>query len=185
MNDCLLFLDFDNTLVHTMLPNNEQQADMWLDLYGQYWEGAKFELNDGWYVSFVRHWSDNIIRYFQNKLTKDNVCILSWGTSEYVKTSVGALGLDIPTQNIYAREDISTTNVPRFNDKNMVLVDNEPYLFHIEDRVNKIKFLKNLPPHKFVKVSSFNVNYLEDDSNVNEIIENIETSFNNKPETYI
>lgn len=175
----VLVLDFDETLASSMYASNEKHADELLERYGQYWNGVKFRLpNDGWYVSFIRSWSKELISYQQAILGLNNVCILSWGTNDYVLRAAHLLDLGIPAQNTFTREDIGYT-VPRFENKNNVLVDNETYSYHQSGHQNKVNFLYGLEPEKLVQVTDFDVRYFQEglDITLEELIKKIEIAF--------
>jgi hypothetical protein len=180
----VLVLDFDETLASSMYASNEKHADELLETYGQYWHGVKFQLpNDGWYVSFIRSWSKELISYFQMTLGLDNICILSWGTNDYVLRAAHLLDLGISPQNTFTREDIGYT-VPRFENKNNVLVDNENYSYHRGGYHNKVNFLYGLEPEKLVQVTNFDVRYFQEglDITLEELIKKIETAFDYEAE---
>lgn len=173
-----------------MYASSEAHADQLLETYGQYYEGDKFYLmeSDGWnlkkmwYVSFIRPWSKEIIKHFQTSMGRENVGVLSWGVSEYVMKSMSVLGISMPLNNIYAREDIAM-NCPRFRGRNNILVDNMSYQEHLEaEKYNKVKFLHYLPKNKFVEVMDFDVRFTkeETDEKIENVIKNIEQSFGSK-----
>jgi hypothetical protein len=175
----ILVLDYDETLCSSMYAHNEKHADELFDTYSYYWKGVKYELpNDGWYISFIRSWAIELVQYFQTTLGLDNVCILSWGTNDYVLKSVESLGINISPTNIFTREDMGA-NVPRFKNKNVVLVDNEPWTYHRSGPVNKVFFLHGLQPEKMVNVGPFDVRYFRDESDItlDNLIKDIESAF--------
>jgi hypothetical protein len=172
----------DETLVSSLYASNENHADQLLDIYGQYWTGVKFSLsNDGWYASFIRSWSKELIEYLQLTLGLDNVCILSWGSQRYVLEVVKLLGLNIPPCNIYTREDMRYT-APRFKDRNIVLVDDESHWYHMQGDVNKVNFLYGLKPEKLIQVTKFDVRYFREglDISIEELIKKIEEAYETK-----
>jgi len=184
----LLCLDLDETLVSSLYANNEKHADQLIDIYSQYWEGVKFSLFEGecgwdlgrdyWYVSFLRKWSKELIQYFQLTLGIENVCIVSWGTQRYVLDVVKRFDLNIPPSNIYGREDLGS-NVPRLRNKNIVLLDNENYEYHRSGLLNKVNFLDGLERDKLVQVTNFDVRYFQEglDITLDELIKKIENAF--------
>ena len=177
-----LILDLDETLVSSLYASNEKHADELLERYSQYWAGVKFQLpNDGWYVSFIRSWSKELIQYFQMTLGLDNVCILSWGSCDYVLRASNLLETGIPPNNTFTREDMGFT-VPRFKDKNCVLVDNENYSFHRAGSQNKVNFLYGLEPEKLVQVTNFDVRYFQEglDITLEELIQKIKKAFDHE-----
>lgn len=182
-----LHFDYDNTLAHSMYASDEGHADYFLKIYGQYFEGEKYFISesdgwnykDYWYVSFIRPWAKEIVDYFQMTMGRENVGILSWGTSEYVTKSMSVLGISMPLSNVYAREDIDA-NCPRFRGRNNILVDNMSYQEHLEaEKYNKVKFLHYLPKNKFVEVMDFDVRFTkeETDEKIENVIKNIKQSF--------
>ena len=184
MNNKMLVLDFDETLASSMYASDEKHANQLLETYSQYWKGVKFKLpNDGWYVSFIRKWSRDLVNHFQLVLGMDNVCILSWGSCDYVLRASHLLETGIPPLNTFTREDIGYT-VPRFKDKNIVLVDNENHSFHCSENHNKVNFLYGLVPEKLVQVPNFDVRYFQEnlDLTLEELIKKIEIAFNHETE---
>ena len=184
MSNKIAIFDFDETLASSLYATNEKHADELIDRYGEYWHGVKFELpNDGWYVSFIRSWSKELIKYFQMTLGLDNVCILSWGSCDYVLRSSNLLETGIPPNNTFTSEDMRYT-VPRFKDKNCVLVDNEYYSFHSGIGVNKVNFLYGLEPEKYIEVPNFDVRYFQEgiDITLEELIKKIEIAFEHDEE---
>lgn len=155
-----LFLDLDETLISTLDAEDEKHADQLLDIYTQHWKGEKYLLSDGWYVSFIRDWSKDLVAYYQMVIGYKNVGILSWGTLEYVTFVNQLLGLNVVSYNIYGREDMNA-NVPKLKGLNKVLVDNEDYAHHLEMGYpyTKIRFLGELPVSKMVTVRGFDVRY--------------------------
>lgn len=179
MNTDTLVIDLDETLVSSLYANNIHHANQLIETYGQHYPGEKFELsNDGWYVSFLRSWSKELIQYFQTTLGLDNVFILSWGTNRYVLEVAKIFELGIPPNNIFTREDMGA-NVPRFRDKNIVLVDNENYSYHRSGPINKINFLYCLDAEKLVQVPSFDVRTFREDKEIilEKLIIDIEKAF--------
>lgn len=178
-----LFLDYDETLVSSLCPRNEAQADALLEEFRDEADGVKFELEDGWYISFIRPWTRKFIAICQELYGKENVGILSQGTVAYVTESMRRLDIDIPLSNVYGREDIATQYVSRFKGMNMVLVDNEDYMYH-NFRSGKVRFLQHSPREKFVVVDPYYVGVTEggneefEDEDVESLIERIETAFN-------
>lgn len=179
MSNKILVLDLDETLVSSLYANNIHHANQLIEIYGQYHPSIKFKLsNDGWYVSFLRSWSKELIQYFQSTLGIDNVVILSWGTNEYVLEVAKIFELGIPPNNIFTREDMGAT-VPRFEDKNIVLVDNENYSYHRSGLNNKINFLYCLDAEKLVQVPSFDARTFREDKEIilDVLIKDIEKAF--------
>jgi hypothetical protein len=160
MSERFLFLDLDETLISTLYANNEYHADQLLEIYTQHWKGEKYTLSDGWYVSFLREWSKDLIAYYQAILGHKNVGILSWGTVEYITYVNQLMELNVAGYNIYGREDMGA-NVPKLKGLNKVLVDNEDYNHHLKMGYpyTKINFLEELPANKLVTVRSFDVRY--------------------------
>jgi hypothetical protein len=175
----ILVLDLDETLVSSLYASNINHADQLLQNYGHLYTGKKFNLsNDGWYVTFERSWSQELIKYFQLVLGLDNVCILSWGTNRYVLEVVKLLGLGISPNNIFTREDMGA-NVPRFKNQNVVLVDNENYQYHLSGPINKVNFLHCLEEHKLIQTPNFDARYFDNESDIllEELISKIESAF--------
>ena len=184
MSNDMLIVDFDECICSSLYANNEKHANELLERYGEYWQGVKFQLpNDSWYVSFIRSWSKELIKYFQMTLGLDNVCILSWGSCDYVLRSANLLNIGIPPSNTFTREDMNYI-VPRFRDKNCVLVDNENYSFHRSGINNKVNFLYGLAPEKLVQVNNFDVRYFQEglDITLEELIKKIEIAFEHEEE---
>jgi len=185
MSERFLFLDLDETLISSLYANNEEHADQLLDIYTQYWEGWKYTLSDGWYVSFLRSWSKDLIAYYQTVMGHKNVGILSWGTVEYITFVNQLLGLNVVGYNIYGREDMGA-NVPKLKGLNKVLVDNEDYEHHLKMGYpyTKINFLENLPRNKIVTVRGFDVRYSRDDlwdTAYEDVISQVDAAFEADP----
>lgn len=177
-NKKFLFLDFDETLVSTLLPANEQQADQLLEHYSHKSSGsAKYELSDGWYVTFLRSWTPEFLTYCNNVHGSENFGILSRGTLEYIFAAVKNLNLEIKLSNIFGREDIPL-HVPRFKNRNLVLVDNEGYRHH-NKYSGKDKFMFHPPVEKFIMVPEFDIRYFDEDKDLtlDELIIKIDAAF--------
>jgi hypothetical protein len=183
-----LWLDFDETLVSSYyIGKSEKKAEEFLNAYNKKYTGVKFSLNDeynrkpDWFVSFLRPWTHQLISYFHSTMGEENVGILSWGTEDYVYKCANLLEINILPINIFGSEWMGY-NVRRFDNMNMVLLDNENYEYHTRGKVNKYNFLKKLPENKLVEVEDFSVQYLtqydlEDEVDLLTVIENIEAAF--------
>ena len=173
-----LVLDLDESLISSIEAANEKHADQLLDMFSELYPSIKFELSDGWYVSFLRSWSKKLIHHFQNILGIDNVGILTWASEEYAQVIVNQFNLGIGRNLVYAREDLPF-RVTRLRDMNIVLVDNESYWFHVMGRDNKIKFMYNAPLEKVVQVPTFDCRYFrpEVDISLENLIKNIDSAF--------
>lgn len=155
-----LFLDFDNTLAHSLYANDEKHADQLLYDYGEHWYGVKFEIrHNGWFVSFTRNWTNDLLEFSRNLVGNDNVFILTTGTLDYIRWCNVKLGLGFdPNTNIFGREDISYQDThPKFVDSHNVLVDDLSYSDHALGSRGKVKFLNNIPKNQFVDVAPFTV----------------------------
>jgi hypothetical protein len=156
-------------MISSLYANNEKHADQLIETYGQYWEGYKYSLNEGtgwdsnigWYVTFIRPWAKEFLKWSQDTYGKDNVYFLTMGTADYIFKMNSLLKFDIENDHILTREDI---HYPRYNfdDSNNVLVDNENYQYHsFGNGLNKVNFLSGLPPQKLVQVKHFDVRYFK------------------------
>lgn len=156
-----LFLDFDNTLAHTLCADNEKHADDLLYIYGEHWYGVKFKIrHDGWYVTFKRTLTNELLEFSRNLFGNENVFILTTGTLDYIRWCNVKLKLEFdPNTNIYGREDIEHYEVrnPRFLNSFNILVDNETYEYHKEGTYCKVNFLNDLPRNQYIKVPGFTV----------------------------
>ena len=170
-----LVLDLDETLIQSMYADNEKHADQLLYMYSEHWKGVKFHIrSDGWYVSFVRSWTYDLLKFARELLGHDNVFIMSQGVLDYVLwVNVHLkLGFD-PNSNIYGREDINMfLHHPRFLDSFNVLVDNENYKYHTKDYKCKVKSLNNIPREQLLQVDDFSV-YSEPITDQTEYLESI------------
>ena len=81
-----VFLDFDEMLAHSFYADSEKHADQLLEDYSEHWYGVKYHIrNDGWYVTFKRSWADDLIKFLNELVDKDNVYILTTGTLDYIR----------------------------------------------------------------------------------------------------
>jgi hypothetical protein len=174
-----LFLDFDETLVSTLCPSTEKHADELLDTYTKIAEGVKFELLDGWYVSFLRPETKEFLTRCYLAYGMDNVGILSQGTCDYVSAAVRHLKLNMHPNNVYGREDLQQY-VPRFKKKNLVLVDNEDWYYHVWS--GKVKFMDTPAREKFIHVRPYDVRYSEEELDLDKLMNDIEWAFNYEEE---
>lgn len=155
-----LFLDFDNTMAHSLYANNETHADQLLYDYGEHWYGVKFRIGgDGWLVSFKRNWTDDLLNFSRNLVGNDNVYILTTGTLDYIRWCNVKLELGFdPNTNISGREDISYRDThPKFIDSHNVLVDDLSYSDHASGTRGKVKFLNNISKDQYLQVQPFTV----------------------------
>jgi hypothetical protein len=156
-----LFLDLDECMVHSNYANDEKHADQLIDMYGEHWAGVKFQIrNDGWYVSFIRSWTRELLTFSRQLLGNNNVHMLSTGTLNYIRwVNVHLkLGFD-PNTNIFGREDLQCQWAahPKFRDTFNVLVDNEDWYYHSTGQCSKVAFLTNLPMEQLIQVPKFEV----------------------------
>ncbi len=156
-----LFLDYDECMAHSFYADSEGHADELLDMYSEHWRGEKFELrHDGWYVTFKRAWTNDLLTFSRQLLGDENVFILTSSIGDYVRwcNIKLELGFD-PNTNIFSREDLFAHSRvhPRFSDTHNVLVDNLRYNENLNGIVSKISFLNNIPETQYVKVKPFEV----------------------------
>lgn len=155
-----IFLDFDNTLAHSLYANSEKHADELLYDYSEHFIGEKFQLRrDGWYVSFKRAWCDDLVTFSKQLVGPDNVYILTTGIQDYIRWCNVCLKLGFdPNTHIFGREDIHGNIHPYklFTDTFNVLVDDMTYRDHSIGK-GKVTFLNNLPYDQYVRVKEFNV----------------------------
>tara|TARA_R110002167_G_scaffold98020_3_gene258293 strand:- start:24269 stop:24826 length:558 start_codon:yes stop_codon:yes gene_type:complete len=156
-----LVMDLDECMVHTFYADHKKHADQLLDSYGEAWKGVKYHIrHDGWYVSFVRSWTYDLLEFGRDLLGEDNVFIMSQGMLEYVLWANVHLDLGFnPNTNIFGREDIGRYEKhPRFGQSFNVLVDNENYDYHCfpTDRC-KVKALHDIPREQLLQVKDFTV----------------------------
>lgn len=159
-----IFLDFDNTLAHTFYADNEKHADELLYDYTEHFVGEKFQIrNDGWYVSFKRAWTDELLTFTRQLVGMGNVYILTTGTQDYIRWCNVHLKLGFdPNTNIFGREDIFEKEThPLFKESYNILVDDLSYNEHSRGyhKPNhcKVKFLNNIPRSQYVRVKEFTV----------------------------
>jgi hypothetical protein len=154
-----IFLDFDNTLGHSLCADSEKHADELLYDYGERFFGDKFEMYGyGWHVTFKRPWADDLITFCKQLIGPDNVYILTTGMQDYIYWCNVKLKLGFdPNTKIFGREDIMRYQPhPRFTDTYNVLVDDLPYREHCGNG-RKVNFLNGLPITQYVKVKPFTV----------------------------
>ena len=156
-----LFWDMDNCLIHSLYATDQQDADALIERYSELWRGEKFKISDGWYVTFLRGFSKELLSFSRQLLGNDNVYALSTGTIDYI-TSINHvldLGFD-PNTQMFGREDIyGYYKYPRFECTHNILIDNEDWWFHSDGKHNKVKFLNNLLESQLIQVPAFDVNY--------------------------
>lgn len=155
-----LFWDMDNTLLHSFVADSEAHADNIIDLYSQWWEGIKFNVrNDGWYVSFVRDGTMELLDFSRELLGFEHVNMLTIGMREYALWANMATGLGFdPNCQIFPREDVLNYRVsPKFLHTNNVLIDNENFEHHCEHDHCKVAWLNNLPRENFLQIPGFAV----------------------------
>jgi hypothetical protein len=154
-----IFLDFDNTLGHSLYADSEKHADELLYDYTEHFVGDKFEMYGyGWHVTFKRPWADDLITFCKQLVGPDNVYILTTGLQDYIYWCNIKLNLGFdPKSKIFAREDIYKYQPhPMFIDTFNMLVDDLQYREH-RIGIGKVKFLSDLPLTQYVKVKSFTV----------------------------
>ncbi len=155
-----LFWDLDETMVHTLVADNEDHADKLIDMYGEHWKGTKIKIrHDGWYVSFLRNSTQKLLEFSRELLGKDNVYMLSVGTLDYIAWANVLIGLGFdPNTNLFGREDIQRVETcPKFKDTFNVLIDNENYHYHSCGSRGKVQFLGNIPEEQLIQVKEFTV----------------------------
>jgi|TARA_R110002110_G_scaffold148108_1_gene339102 hypothetical protein len=155
-----LIMDMDECMIHSMGADNEKHADKLIYDYGEHWRGEKFRIrHNGWYVSFKRSWTDELLTFARDLLGEDNVFIMSQGVLDYVLLVNKYLELGFnPNTNIFGRDDIARyENHPRFGNSFNVLVDNENYEYHNTDYKCKVKALHNIPREQLLQVEHFSV----------------------------
>jgi hypothetical protein len=162
----LLWWDIDEALVSSMYSQSDSHSSQLIDLYGQHWEGHKYSTSSGvgWdaanerYVTFVRPWAREAIAWSYETFGRENVKVLTQGTADYIFKMLRVTGLDFHEKSVFTRENIEYPkhNFDKFNN---VLVDNETYIYHTEDKFNKVDFLSGISPDKYVQVKHFDVRY--------------------------
>lgn len=162
-----LFLDFDECMAHSFCADDEKHADQLIDLYGEHWRGEKFmippsawdmTMNQGWYATFKRSWTDALLTFSRQLVGNENVFILTSSTSDYIRHCNVSLELGFDNSHIFSREDLFTHDKhPEFLDTHNVLVDNLPYRDQCSGWVSKVSFLNTLPEPQYVKVMPFEV----------------------------
>lgn len=152
-----IFLDFDETLAHTLFGNDEKHAEDLLYDYGEVFMGEKYELSRcGWHVTFKRPLTNHLIQFCRELVGHENVYILTTGIREYIIKCNEVLNMGFnPDTHLFAREDIKKNTLtphPNFINCNNILVDNLEFMDH---RDSKVKFLDNLQRSKYVQVEDF------------------------------
>lgn len=161
-----LFLDLDETLVHTLVASTEKQADKYLDEHSEHFVSKKFKIRHDacWYVTFKRNITDNLIKFCKELVGEKNVYILSHGSLDYVLWVNVYLDLGIdPNTQIYGREDIGRhhTANPKFKGQFNILIDNESYDWHGCVGESKLSYLDEIPKSQFIQIEPFSVFELE------------------------
>lgn len=169
----------DETLVHTLVASNEKHAGQLYDEHSEHFAAEKFSIRyDGWYVSFKRNITTELIEFCNELVGKDNVYILSHGTLDYVcwvNTKL-KLGLD-PNTHIHAREDIQYVHsgCPKFRGQCNILIDNETYEWHETIGCSKISYLDEIPKSQFIKIEPFSVFEKSDSETDQKILDKVKT----------
>lgn len=154
-----IFLDYDNTLGHSMHADNEKHADDLLYNYSEHFIADKFEMYGyGWHVTFRRPWANDLIAFCKQLVGPENVYILTAGLQDYIYWCNVKLNLGFdPNSKIFGREDIHKYQPhSKFIDTFNVLVDDLPYRKHLYG-AGKVKFLNNLPKTQYIKVRPFTI----------------------------
>ena len=164
----VIMIDYDETLAHSLYADNEKHADQLIDMYGEHWRGEKFMIppsawdmtnNGGWYVTFKRSWTKDLLTFTRQLVGNNNVYILTSSTKDYILycNNVLELGFD-PNTHIFSREDMyAIDKYPDFLDTYNILVDNLTYKEHCSGIVSKVAFLNGLPEKQYVQVLPFDV----------------------------
>ena len=188
-----LFLDCDEAQISSLYANNEHHANQLIEIYGQHWEGWEYSLNEGtgwessigWYVTFLRPWAKEFLKWSQDTYGRENVYFLTMGSADYIFKMNSLVGFDIDNDHILTREDIYYPKY-NFDDSNNVLVDNENYEYHSSGVLNKVNFLGGIPKEKLVEVDDFDVRYFNpefDDGYVEHVKVKVEQAFDWKNES--
>lgn len=118
-----IFLDIDETLIHTCLFDPQQNH-------------IKLQINDGFsYFTVLRPCAKNLIEFSRNLVGKENVYILTTATTDYALEVNRLAGWEFENDHIIAREDIANHQCSfgyggegivrhKLADKNNVLIDN-------------------------------------------------------------
>jgi hypothetical protein len=144
-----IFLDLDETLIFSIY-SSANSHDHNLDRYKKYNPVIAHDP----YVTLIRPIANDIIQFCRELVGIDNVYILTAATYEYACDICRVAGFGISYDKIFSREDFHY-DVPKFKNKNNILIDNETYEYHLEGERNKVKFLHNLPKNKFVEIRDF------------------------------
>lgn len=182
-----LFIDLDENIISSIYANNVHHANQLIETYSQHWEGWKYFTSEGigwdtrelWYVTFIRPWTREFLKWCHETYGRENVHFLTMGTADYIFKMISVLELDIDLKNVHTREDIYYPK-HNFDNFNNVLVDNENYLYHSLGELNKVNFLGGIPKDKLVQVNQFNVRYHDpenDEGYLEHVKERITNSF--------
>lgn len=160
MKPIKVFLDFDEMLAHTFYADNEAHADQIMEDYSEHWYGEKYNIrHDGWYVTFKRAWTDDLITFLNELVGKDNVYILTTGTLDYIRWANIKINLGFdPNTNIFGREDMYLVKThPNFKHTFNILIDDRSYEYHTLNYNGKINFLNKLPYDQYIRAKKFTV----------------------------
>ena len=149
-----IHIDFDETLAHSMYCRDPEYAKELEELY-HFFPSVILDLGEGeTYISFLRSFSRDLIKFCKSLVGEDNVYICSIGTKDYVSMANEKFNLGIPIERINAREDIENGKFD--NDGINILIDNYNHSYHFKD---KIPFLKLYDPDHLIKVDHFYADY--------------------------
>lgn len=172
-----LFLDIDETLIHSILLKEEG------------FHTIEFELSDGIkYYTKIRPCAKDLIEYSNNLVGKDNVYILTTSTRDYANTINKLAGWGLESDHIITREDISNHQYPmaysgtatyphKLADKNNVLVDNLPPRYNWS-KIALIGIEDSYPSRYLQIYDYYGVDY-PDDSFENDVKEFLQKCYEN------
>lgn len=180
-----LFIDLDETMISTIYANSQKEAEsiVYLDQSDMV-EVVSFELEDGWYITYLRNGVKTFLRKCREIYGHDNVYILTAATKDYACKINELHELGFKKDHIISREDIKYKPPSDQGFKlpgQYVLVDNEEYWFHCYGRVQKVSYLHNLPQSRYIKVEDFIGRCVDENDRTqlwNDVLEDIEEAFN-------
>jgi len=171
-----IHIDFDETLVYSTYCRDSEHAQDLKDLY-HFFESVSVDFDWGeCYVSLLRSFSRELIRFCKDLVGDDNVYICSIGARDYVTKVTEKFNLGIPKERINARGDIANG---KFDGKGEnILIDNFHYSYHFRD---KIPFLKLDDPDRLIKVNHFygSIDEIDENDHFTEIKTRIQSVYEN------
>lgn len=157
-----IFLDVDETLLHTIIAYDVAHAEELIDRYSEYWPYKTNMFDGSILISFLRPIAHDLIDYCRELVGSNNTYLLSFGTRPYIRKLNSDFGFRFEEDHFYAREDIRyKVGSDLFKSTRNVLVDNETFDFHANVERNngfgKLSYLSGLKTKNFLNIKPFTV----------------------------